>query len=283
VNRSEEDLSAFLLLAKALEPYLEHLVFVGGWAHRLFARRPEARSLSFSLLTTEDADIVVHPSLPSTLPPISDLLKSHGFEAEMFGTESPPVTHYVLGRPETPSAFYAEFLSPLTGSEYSRSGASRSTATRAGVSLQQMRNVDLLLVNPWTVYLSANDPKCTVRIANAMAFLAQKLLIHANSKVKNRSPREILYIHDTLLMFSDRLDLLLSEWPAIEACLKPRQQRNIEEAYGAMFGRVTDDIRQAAEIAKGTARPNPPSPAEILAVCQAGLARFPFAKRMGVG
>lgn len=283
MNSEGEDLSAFLLLAKALEPYLEHLVFVGGWAHRLYSRRPEARPLSFSPLTTEDADIILPSSIPSTLPSISDLLKAHDFQVKMLGTESPPVTRYVLGRPTDRGAFYAEFLAPLTGPEYSRSGKSRSTANRAGVSLQQLRNVELLLVNPWTVHPSASDPNCEVRIANAMAFLAQKLLIHADSKVKHRSPREILYIHDTLLMFSDRLDLLLSEWPAIEACLKPRQQRNIEEAHGEMFGRVTDDIRQAAEIAKGTARPNPPSAADILAVCQAGLARFPFAKRRGGG
>jgi hypothetical protein len=278
VNSSEEDLSAFLLLAKALEPYLEHLVFVGGWAHRLYSRRPEARPLSFSPLTTEDADIVLSSSLPPNLPPISDLLKAHDFQADMLGTESPPVTHYVLRRGESHSAFYAEFLAPLIGPEYSRSGKSRSTANRAGVALQRLRNVGLLLVNPWTVHPSANDQKCVVRIANATAFLAQKLLIHADTKVKNRCPREILYIHDTLLMFSDRLDLLLAEWPAIEACLTTGQLRDMKEAHGAMFSHMTDDIRQATEIAKGTTRPNPPSPADILAVCQAGLARFPFAQ-----
>ena len=36
------DLTSFARSVEALEPYLGHLVFVGGWAHFLYTLRPEA-------------------------------------------------------------------------------------------------------------------------------------------------------------------------------------------------------------------------------------------------
>jgi hypothetical protein len=36
------DLASFARAVEALKPYLEELVFVGGWAHFLYTLRPEA-------------------------------------------------------------------------------------------------------------------------------------------------------------------------------------------------------------------------------------------------
>ena len=50
-------------------------------------------------------------------------LLAFGFKEEFFGDTRPPAIHYHLGG-ET-SGFYAEFLTPLPGSEYDRKRKAR--------------------------------------------------------------------------------------------------------------------------------------------------------------
>jgi hypothetical protein len=42
MSDDRRDLESFGRAVEALEPYLEDLVFVGGWAHFLYTLRPEA-------------------------------------------------------------------------------------------------------------------------------------------------------------------------------------------------------------------------------------------------
>jgi len=58
------DTDRFSLLVDALRPWLGRVVFIGGWAHRLYRERPEARAPSYDALRTEDADIALAPGGP---------------------------------------------------------------------------------------------------------------------------------------------------------------------------------------------------------------------------
>jgi hypothetical protein len=51
------ELGAFARAVEALKPYLDELVFAGGWANYLYTVLPEAAPLGFEPLRTEDADI----------------------------------------------------------------------------------------------------------------------------------------------------------------------------------------------------------------------------------
>jgi hypothetical protein len=74
-------------------------------------------------LTTLDADVALSPKMMSGAMDIHARLLAFGFKEEFFGDTRPPAIHYHLGG-ET-SGFYAEFLTPLPGSEYDRKRKAR--------------------------------------------------------------------------------------------------------------------------------------------------------------
>src|SRR5580658_2404799 len=144
-----QDPDSFKRLAAALTPWLDQVVIVGGWAHRLYRLHPKAQLLDYPPLMTLDADVALPAKLPAREPDIHERLVSHGFTAEFFGTERPPATHYHLGSKD--SGFYAEFLTPLVGSENDRKHKRKATKEVAGITSQQLRHIELLLHCPWSI------------------------------------------------------------------------------------------------------------------------------------
>lgn len=263
------DITGFSRLITALDPWLDRVVIVGGWAHRLYHLHPSAQTLDFAPLTTLDADVALPPTLPAQTPTIRDALVGNGFEEEFRGDDMPPATLYHLG--DKDSGFYAEFLTPLTGSEYTRSGKRKATAQVAGVNSQQLRFIELLLNNPWTVELRVEDfelpaPK-VVRVANPVGFLAQKMLIHQKRSAEDQA-KDILYVHDTLQVFGARLDDLRDEWTGrVRPGLHSKAAKTVETAHTWLFGEVTDAIRVAASIAADRRL----TPEGVRESCQYGL------------
>ena len=245
------DIAGFSRLITALDPWLDRVVIVGGWAHRLYHVHPAAQKLDFAPLMTLDPDVALPQTLPPQTPTIRDALVAHGFKEEFRGDDMPPATLYHLG--ESDSGFYAEFLTPLSGGEYTRSGKRKATAQIAGVNSQQLRFIELLLNNPWTVELGEDDfglpTRKVVQVANPMGFLAQKLLIHRKRSADDQA-KDILYIHDTLQVFGARLDDLRIEWTdRVRPSLHRKAVKEIETASDWLFGEMTDVIREAAGIA----------------------------------
>lgn len=81
---SERD--SFVRLVDALEPYRDVLVFVSGWAYRLF-RHPElAGTPDFEPLATDDADIAAPLRLDVRQDSLAALLRRAGFHEE-FGAK----------------------------------------------------------------------------------------------------------------------------------------------------------------------------------------------------
>jgi len=245
------DIAGFARLITALDPWLDQVVIVGGWAHRLYRLHPRAQNLDFAPLMTFDADVALPPKLPDRAPTIRERLAANGFEEDFRGDQMPPATLYRLG--DNSSGFYAEFLTALTGSEYTRTGKSKATAHVAGINSQQLRFIELLLEDPWLVQLESADfqlPEAkTVRIANPVRYLAQKLLIHKKRFAADRA-KDILYIHDTLQVFGTRLEELQDEWTTrIRPQLHPRAAKTVVTAPDWLFGEMTDSIREAATIA----------------------------------
>lgn len=245
------ELAGFSRLITALDPWLDRVVIVGGWAHRLYHLHPAAQKLDFAPLMTLDADVALPQTLPPQTPTIREALVAHGFQEEFRGDDMPPVTLYHLG--DSDSGFYTEFLTPVTGGEYTRSGKRKATAQIAGVNSQQLRFIELLLNDPWAVTLTGDDfglpvPKA-VCVANPIGFLAQKLLIHRRRSADDQA-KDILYIHDTLQVFGEHLDDLRIEWTdRVCPSLHRKTVKEIETASDWLFGEMTDVIREAAGIA----------------------------------
>jgi hypothetical protein len=260
----------FAHLIASLETWLEQVVIIGGWAHRLYRLEPRAEQLDYAPVMTLDADVAIPPLLQVKEPDIRECLVANGFQEEFVGDDQPPATHYRLGDQKT--GFYAEFLTPLTGSEYGRSGKRNATLRIAGVVSQKLRYLELLLNAPWTVRLDQSNgfpfrQAKRVRIANPAGFLAHKVLIH-KKRVRTKLPKDVLYIHDTLKTFGGCLPELRSEWTnRVRPQLHAKSIRVVERAAETFFAEVNDFARQAALIASGRLL----SPEGILEVCNVGL------------
>jgi hypothetical protein len=62
VAEPDSDIEQFSRLVDALRPWLGKVVFVGGWAHRLYRERPDSTSLAYDPLRTDDADVAIDPA-----------------------------------------------------------------------------------------------------------------------------------------------------------------------------------------------------------------------------
>jgi len=252
-------------LLAALEPWLDQIVIVGGWAQRLYRLHPDAQALDYPPLSTLDADVALSPTLMTGEQGIHARLLAFGFEEEFFGDTRPPATHYHLGG-ET-SGFYAEFLTPLGGSEYDRTQKRKAVMEVAGTSTQQLRYIELLLNSPWSIHVEHAEFSGRIRIANPVAFLAQKILIHRRRERQDRA-KDILYMRDTLEVFGARLPDLAELWKSdVAGHLQTRHSNVISRASREMFGQVSDDIRRAAEISIERAL----DPEEVRQACYLGF------------
>jgi hypothetical protein len=247
------DLEAFAKFVEAFDPWLGQAVLIGGWAHRLYRLDSRARKLPYLPIATLDGDVAVPAKLKVEESTVRERLLKAGFKEEFAGEHQPPAAHYHYGQE---GGFYVEFLSPLVGSEYDRHGKRKATREVGGISSQQLRYIEILMVEPWKLALGEQDgyPFATARkvlVANPASFIAQKILIHHERGYKDRA-KDLLYIHDTIEAFSEHLEELQKIY---ETILKLKLHRNcdieVRSAANRLFGKVTDTVREAALMATG--------------------------------
>jgi hypothetical protein len=248
------DAEHFARLIETLHPWLDQVAIIGGWAHRLYRLHPLAQPLDYEPLGTFDTDVAVPAELPATDKDIRQRLLENNFREELSGETQPPVAHYYVATED--SGFYAEFLTPLIGG-YIKRGEKRDATTQvAGVPAQKLRHLELLLNAPWEVTVAPENGYPTdgarrVRIPNAAAFLAQKILIH-DKRDREDKAKDILYIHDTIETFGGNLPIVRRAWESnVKPALHVRASREVEGAAGAHFREIDDTIREAARIAPG--------------------------------
>ena len=208
------EFASFARLVESLTPWLDQVVIIGGWAHRLHRLHPLAQPLQYEPLATLDADVALPRRIRVAGDEIYQRLAANGFEAEFLGHHRPPAAHYRLTDPGI--HFYAEFLTPLVGGAVGRTGKQNATLRVGGVSSQNLRYIEVLLAAPWSLALSAATGfplanETPVQIANPVSFLAQKILIHRR-RTRDERAKDILYMHDTIETFATRIDELRAEW-----------------------------------------------------------------------
>lgn len=267
------EFASFARLVESLRPWLDQIVVVGGWAHRLYRLHPSAQQLRYEPLATLDADIALPMRLKVTGDEIYQRLALNGFEAEFLGHHKPPAAHYRLSDPGI--EFYAEFVAPLAGSTVSRTGKPKATHRVGGISSQNLRYVEVLLARSWSVTLSASSGfplanTTRVQIANPVSFLVQKILIHGRRDRDERA-KDILYMHDTIETFATRIDELRTEWITnIPGGLRANNVRAVEGAAASLFGEITGPIRAASRIVRSRNL----TPETIRETCNFGFTRI---------
>lgn len=264
-----EAVEAFARLVTALRPWLGQLVVVGGWAHRLHRLHRLANPPGYSPPRTRDTDLAFSPD-EALAGDVRAALVEAGFTEEFFGDDAPPATHYGLGKDD--DGFYAEFLTSLSGSGRKRNGQPDATVSKAGITAQKMRYLELLLVGLWNVRVG---PERGVPIAsdldlflpNPTSFIVQKLLIHSG-RPRDKKAQDVLYIHDTLELFGGSLGELRGLWvDQIRPSMPAKSARKAETIARELFAKVTDTIREAARIPQDRRL----TPENVQRACQYGL------------
>jgi len=264
-----DDFASFARLLEALRPWLNHLVVVGGWAHRLYRFHERANPPAYGALRTRDADVAFSITAPLD-GDIAAALRSAGFHEEHSFEHAPPITRYHLGAGNR--GFYAEFLVPLRGSRRTRRGRLDVTVGIAGLSAQKVRHLDMLLVEPWVVRLSNNEgvpvpSPLDVMIPNPASFIAQKILVRKD-RARDKQAQDALYIHDTLELFGGELASLRTLWrDHVGPALHQRGVKSVERLCREQYGAVGDVIRNAALLPQDRII----SPSRVQAVCMYGL------------
>jgi len=244
------DLDAIAKLAQALFPWRDHLVFIGGWAHRIHRFDPRANKLEYQPVFTRDTDLAFTNRAPID-GDIKAALLQHGFTEQLGGEHKPPVAHYTLG--DENGGFYAEFLTPLIGSGVKRGGEPDATMSMAGISAQKIRNLDILLVDPWVITLGPQfgiplPSPMDIKVANPLCFIVQKFLIQKDRPAAKQA-QDVLYIYDTIELFGALLEEFHEEWKArISPALGEKLSSTVLTLSRNTFSNVNDVIRAAARI-----------------------------------
>lgn len=251
--KPEADIEPFAKFVEAIEPWLGETVLVGGWAHRLYRSDPRARNLGYVPLTTLDGDVALPAKLKVEESTVRQRLIDAGFTEQFVGEDRPPATHYHYG---PTGSFYAEFLTPLVGSEYDRKGKRKATQTVGGVASQQLRYIEVLMIAPWKIELGEASgypfkPAKRIQVANPTSFLAQKILIHHERDYKDRA-KDLLYMHDTIELFSGHLGELREIYTKeVAPRLHANRRAELSKAPDSLFRKVNDTVREAALMAAG--------------------------------
>jgi hypothetical protein len=244
----------FARLIEALEPWLDRVVIIGGWAHRLYRLHPLAQPLDYEPLGTFDADVAVPLDLHETGEQIRERLLAREFREELMGDTQPPAAHYRVQSGD--NSFYAEFLTPLEGSEVKRGGKRDVTARVSGVPVQKLRHLEILLEHSWDVMIAPALGYPTpgarrVLVPNPAAFLVQKILIH-EKRNRDKRAKDFLYIHDTIETFGGNLAPIREQWEtSVRPAVRAKAVRLVEGAAEVYFREVNDTIREASRIAAG--------------------------------
>lgn len=223
-RRSPEEFLGYVL--RAIAPYLDTLVLVGGFAVSLYRLHPRAARTEIPHLYTFDADFAVPPEVRIKAGrSLSVLMAAAGLEPRFFGDSVPPVMKFFPGRAEADAEaaardqYYVEFLTPLIGPATDRAG--RAIATKEiqkGVAAQRLRFLDLLMVNTWEVPLDALPGmqgkvhgQVRVRLPHPGLLIVQKVLISGVPGRRAQRPKDMAYIYEVLALFRRELDRLAQE------------------------------------------------------------------------
>ena len=228
--------------------------------------------MTYQPLTTKDTDLAFGNRAPLH-GDINSALAEAGFKEEFVGDFRPPAIHYTLGDDEV--GFYAEFLTPLTGSGVKRNGEPDATIAKAGITAQKLRHLDLLLIGPWTLRIGPDqgvplEAPLDVQVANPTAFIVQKLLIRHERRANKRA-QDVLYIHDTLELFGGALPVLHDLWTdVVQPALTPKLTRSLLSQVREAFSDVDDILREAARIPTDRTL----SADRMRALCELGLSEM---------
>lgn len=255
---------------RALAPALDRILVIGGWAHRLMSARPEARRPDFELLATSDCDLALPLELDrAPLPELLARLQDQGFREVMGGGYPEAAVRYVLTERED---FYLQFLRPRP---HRRPDRAEVDALRGagGLEAEALPFLRISRHRAWTITTRYGEEHWQVLIPNPAAFLMSKVLLTVEtSRERQDRAKDLLYVHDTLLLFRDSLDVLRDEWTLLWEAQGQVRKRRLKRALGThLSAGLSDETVSAWRIAQQAGRARPTTAEELKIACRSGL------------
>lgn len=185
-------------LSRAIEPYGEHVVLVGGFAAWLY-RFIGTHRCDGPHLFTLDIDYAVPTTLPPDLPSLARTLARSGFVSLRSRDQDPPVMifqHHRWGN-QKKAPIFVEFLAPLTGGR-----SARVTKVEPSLNAQLLRYMDLALERPVSLDLSSVEAfrdleAGRVHLPHPANFVLQKALVLQKGPPRSRA-KDFAYLFDVL-------------------------------------------------------------------------------------
>jgi len=177
-----------LIGLKVLQPYLEDLVIVGGWAPYLYAAHEQPSEEAVGL-KTRDIDVAVPREIPAREKTIDQLLSEADFTCEPSSLDIPPVTHYVATHEG--DEVEIEFITTARGADPG------VRTVQSGLTAQELRYVDVLLEGKWAFPLddlSSGELEGRVWVPTPAAFILQKALAHKKRTDPLKKDKDLYYI-----------------------------------------------------------------------------------------
>ncbi|HVI02771.1 MAG TPA: GSU2403 family nucleotidyltransferase fold protein [Enhygromyxa sp.] len=192
---NEEALELLRRTLRAIQPWPDQFVVVGGWAMQLY-RYLEGADASVAVDHTKDVDIAVLTS--SRFPPaLSNQLASAGLVPIRSRSTQPPVTYFQArerGEHEL-APEYVEFLVPQVGAD------DRSTIEiAAGVGAQSLRYLDLSFEQVRTLSASSVPflrelGDMPIQVPSPASYLLAKSLVYEKRKRDEKRDADCAYLY----------------------------------------------------------------------------------------
>lgn len=180
-------------VVRAIGPYADSVVLVGGFARELYRHHPEFSEPGFVPLATLDIDLAVRePLLMQGDASLAQRLQAEGLVRYTgLDLRNRPAIHRFHLREdgaERPATVYVEIIVPLHGQE-----RDRPSRPQPDLLAPALRYVDLLMADALTI----TDPALgrPVRIPHPAAFIVQKTCMRSERRQKAaRDQADVFYV-----------------------------------------------------------------------------------------
>jgi len=234
---NEEILVELRAVAEAFKGLSENFVVVGGVATALFDFHAKAdRETNVRTFFTQDIDVAIAGKVEVADDEVRERFERIGYRQELVPVRdcSTALTKYVKGTGV--SEFEVEFLVPLMGKERDRWDRLKAVEKVAdGIVAQQLRFLDILIVDPETVELP-DSGGLEISVPNPGNYLVHKFLTLPRRDSPAQREKDSFYILDVLNRFADNHEYLAKEVSRVVRQHKPAQRflTDFREFYGSV-------------------------------------------------
>jgi hypothetical protein len=240
IELTDEEADVLRRLLRALRGVEPEFIIVGGQAARLLRFHPLASRLEWNALLTHDTDVAT-VDRGHRGHNLAKAFETEGFTATLEGDDVPPRTHYLRGAAEV------ELIVPAVARRHS-TGA---TVKILGASAQKVKDLEPLLVEP--IELEVHNVG-RVRVPNPAAYIIQKVLTLTNRRSLEKKGKDALYVHDTLLLFTQNAHIhpeVIALAAQVLATMTKKQKAKLLETAANLGDARTDFVAESARQTAG--------------------------------